>query len=359
MCKVYNPIGSLTTIKSHLHEHNVNEYKSVNELINFQKNYAVTRQQIISNHKLLVEQEKNTLSDKIVLLDHSIKTEKIAIEQQLLSELEKLKVQLDNILSTHSNIAQAVINYVKKIVLKLKIRNNKLSFDSKIEDSLKYLTENYNETSNRHQYIVLYFEDAVTESSLPQLQELDRKKRIIDQINSSIYGALGEQKVVKELEKLSDEYVLINDFACRFDPPLYNRQENDYIKSIQIDHILISPSGIFLIETKNWSQDSLSNPNLYSPVQQIKRTNFALYKILAKLTLNRHRWGDRKISIRNLIVFINHKPIEEFQYVKILTLSDLLGYVNYFKPCFAPNETQRMANILLNFMGKLSRLEMS
>ncbi len=358
MCKVYNPIGSLTTIKAHLHEHNVNEYKSINELINFQKNYFFTRNQIISDHKLLIEQEKKTLSEKIVQLDYSIKTEKNAIEQQLLSELEKLRNQLSNILSAHPNIVQALINYVKKIVLKLRILYNKFIFNFKIAYTLKHLTKDYNKTNSRYKYIVSCFEEAVTESGLPQLQELDRKKSIIDQVNSSIYGALGEQKVVRELEKLSDDHILINDFNCMFDPPIYNRQERDYIKSIQIDHILISPAGVFLIETKNWSKDSLNDQNLYSPVQQIKRTNFALYKILngeisnAKFILNKHHWGERKFSIRNLIVFITRKPIEEFQYVKILTLNELPGYVNYFKPCFSPNETQMIANYLLNFMRR-------
>jgi len=196
------------------------------------------------------------------------------------------------------------------------------------------------------------------ERGLQQLQEIDRKKRVIDNINSSIYGALGEQKVVRELEKLSDDHILINDFTCKFHPPIYNRKENDYISSIQIDHILLSPSGIFLIETKNWSQHSLNNTSLYSPVQQIKRTNFALYKILngeipgAKLILNKHHWGDKKIPIRNLIVFINYKPIEEFKFVKILTLNDLIGYINYFEPCFSTKEIQRAANYLLNFIGK-------
>lgn len=39
MCKVHNQIGSLTAIKAHLRAHNVQGYKSVNELINFQNNY--------------------------------------------------------------------------------------------------------------------------------------------------------------------------------------------------------------------------------------------------------------------------------------------------------------------------------
>jgi len=358
MCQVYNQVGSLTTIKSHLNRHKINEYKSLNELILFQKNYLVARQQILSDHKLLIEQEKSALSVEIVQLDCSMKTKRYEVEQLLLLELENLKNILDSLPSGPSNIIKKLINYIKKVVLKLRILYNKLFFNFKIENSVKQLTNNYNNKNNRYQYISSYFEDAVMKSSLPQLHKLDNEKGIIDQINTSIYGALGEQKVVRELEKLSDDYILINDFTCRFHPPIYNLQENDYIKSIQIDHILLSPAGIFLIETKNWSQYSLNDLKLHSPVQQIKRANFALYKILnreisnVKLSLKQHHWGARKIPIKNLIVLINHKPVEEFQYVKVLTLNNLLSYVNYFKPCFSQKETQTVANYLLNFIKK-------
>lgn len=353
MCKVYNSIGSLTTIKSHLRYHNVNDFNSLNELINFQKNYSVAQQQIISNHSLLIEQEKSTLNEEIAQLNASIKTKKCEIEQQLQLELDKLNQQLDNLPSTHSNIFQTFIGYIKKIGINKKIRDNELSFNFKIKYSLQQTTNTLAKKNNRYQYIVSHFKDAVNESSLSQLQELERKKRIIDEINTSIYGALGEQKVVKSLEALSDEYYLINDFAVSFSPAIYNRQEKDYIKSVQIDHILVAPSGIFLIETKNWSEKSLENLSLRSPVQQIKRTSFVLFKLLNNemsnhhLRLDKHHWGEKKISIRNLIVLTNTKPKEEFQYVKILTLNELLGYINYFKPTFSSIETQRIADFLL------------
>jgi hypothetical protein len=191
--------------------------------------------------------------------------------------------------------------------------------------------------------------DAVNESALSFLQELERKKKVIDEINNSIHGAIGEHMVLKDLENLSDDYVLINDFSCTFNPPLYNRQENDYIKSIQIDHILISPSGIFLIETKNWSEQSLKNLSLRSPVEQIRRTSFALFRILADKTslLDQHHWGDRKIPIRNLIVLINQKPNTEFQYVKILTLKELRNYVEYFKQSISLSEVQMITEDLI------------
>ena len=57
--------------------------------------------------------------------------------------------------------------------------------------------------------------------ALLELIELKRKKFVINEINNSIYGALGEQKVVKELEKLSDDFILINDFTYSFHPPIF------------------------------------------------------------------------------------------------------------------------------------------
>jgi hypothetical protein len=321
MCKVYNTIGCLTTIKEHLQVHNVNAYQSLNELINFQKDYVVTRQQIISKHELLIEQEKNTLDVELVQLDNYINAQRTAIKQRLISDLKNLEYQLNNLPAVYANIVQSFIGYVKKIRLKIKIWSAKISFNFRITHSIKHLFKGYDTKNTRYQFIIFSPEEAVMQSCALQLQELDRKKNVIDQINNSIYGALGEQKVVRELEKLGDDCILINDFCCRFNPAIYNKNENDYIQSVQIDHILITPCGVFLIETKNWSQNSVNNLSLYSPVQQIKRANFALYKILngrnfnSGLTLKMHHWGDIKIPIHNLIVLINYKPIEEFLWI--------------------------------------------
>ena len=124
---------------------------------------------------------------------------------------------------------------------------------------------------------------------------------------------------------------------------------------MRLNHIkgLISRSAVFP-PTKNWSEKSLASLDLRSPVQQVKRTNFALFKILTgdisseRVKLKQHHWGDRRIPIRNLIVLTNSKPNEEFQYVKVLTVNELLGYVRYFKPMFTSAETQAIASYLLN-----------
>ncbi|MBZ4034782.1 hypothetical protein K6T82_08390 [Flavobacterium sp. 17A] len=112
--------------------------------------------------------------------------------------------------------------------------------------------------------------------------------------------------------------------------------------------------GIFIIETKNWSNHSLDNLDLRSPVQQILRTNYALFKLL-DITSRKHNWnfvrqhwGNRKIPIKNIIVFINNPPREQFQFIKILGLNELISYIKYFNSSFTKNETESIADHLQN-----------
>ena len=354
MCTTYNKIGSLTTLKLHLEQSNIHDFKSLKEVIDFQKSYTILRQQLISHHENLIEQEKNMLNIDLPNLNTVIEIQRQQSVHKLTNEIDALQQQLNiSITNSSTNFFQKLVSGLRHLNYKRKIKRKENNFEIEVKMSISKFVEDYQFKSNRYQFITSAFNEAVKQSVQHPLSEIERKKATIDGLKSFIYGALGEQKVVKTLETLSDEYFLINDFAVSFSPAIYNRQENDYIKSVQIDHILVGPSGIFLIETKNWSEKSLENLSLRSPVDQIKRTSFVLFYLLNNkmsnyyLRLNRHHWGDKKIPIKNLIVLTNKKPQEEFQYVKILTINELLGYVNYFKPIFSDTETKRIADMIL------------
>ena len=55
-------------------------------------------------------------------------------------------------------------------------------------------------------------------------------------------GKRGEQRIFSILKRLPDEYYIWNDIVI---------QRNGY--SVQIDHVVVSPYGIFVIETKNYT----------------------------------------------------------------------------------------------------------
>ncbi len=354
MCRTYNMIGSLKMLKLHLEKNNINDFKSLKEVIDFQRSFTIHRQQLIAHHENLIHEEKKMLKLALQELETSIEIKRKQTAQGLTDEINKLTQKLNRLVEdVETNFFRKLIRFVKHWNFKRQIKRRSRNFYSNVENSVRSLVESHQIKNKRYEFLDTHFSDAVHQSSRQLVAELDRKKSIVDELSSFIYGALGEQQVAKKLESLSDEYFLINDFEVFLSPAIYNSKEKDYIKSVQIDHVLIAPSGIFLIETKNWSEKSLENLSLRSPVAQIKRTSFVLFKLLnnkmsnAQLRLETHHFGDKKISIKSLIVFTNTKPKEEFQFVKILTLNQLLGYVGYFEPIFSSHETKRIADLLI------------
>jgi hypothetical protein len=281
MCKTYNMIGSLATLKSNLEENNIHDFKSLKEVMNFQSSYPTIKKLLISTHEKLIEEEKNLLKTDLRQLETNIEKEKQQAEIRLTVEITALKQKINVSVSDEpTNLFPRLKKNIIDWNNKRKLQNKEQDFDREVIKSVKNLVEIQQVKQKRFDFITTHFNEAVEESAQTDLFEIDRKKAVIDESNNYIYGALGEQKVVKTLETLSDDYYLINDFDVSFSPAIYNKRENDYIKSIQIDHTLVAPSGIFLIETKNWSEKSLQDLNLRSPVQQIKRTNFVLFNCL-------------------------------------------------------------------------------
>ncbi|BCO32599.1 hypothetical protein TspCOW1_27020 [Thiohalobacter sp. COW1] len=200
-----------------------------------------------------------------------------------------------------------------------------------------------------HAALVNNYEAEVSKRCTDSYRELEFIKETVEGLYSTIAGAIGENAVVSELQKLSDNHYLINDFSLTFDPPIFNKRENDRIYSIQIDHLLICKSGVFVLETKYWSAQSIENLDLRSPVEQIKRASFALFVFLNSDTnqgLVRHHWGSKKIPIRNIIVMTNKAPKSDFQHVKVLPLDKLNGYIKYFDEIFDETETKNIFNYL-------------
>jgi len=108
---------------------------------------------------------------------------------------------------------------------------------------------------------------------------------------------------------------------------------------------------VFVLETKNWSTQSIKNLDLRSPVEQISRTSYALFVLLnseSNVGLARHHWGRKKITIRNIIVMTNKAPKEEFKHVKVLSLNGLNGYIKYFDEIFSESEAENIFNYLNN-----------
>jgi len=252
-------------------------------------------------------------------------------------------------------------NWFYRIIYFLKIKNlcrRKSNLEKNLESTIEIKTSN---AKDRVEKLEIEIADClenkgkiISERCKESLKDLTYTKEVVDELYTLIAGAIGESSVVKALQQLSDDYYLFNDFSLNFDPPIYNKNEGDRIFSIQIDHLLVCQSGLFLLETKNWSRRSIESLDLRSPVKQILRTNYALFVLLnsdsrfSDVELERHHWGTKKIPIRNVIVMTNEKPKEEFRHVKVVSLGELNGYVQYFEKLLSGKEVKGIFEHLKN-----------
>jgi hypothetical protein len=140
-------------------------------------------------------------------------------------------------------------------------------------------------------------------------------------------GWEGEKRVAKLLaSKLNDDYYLLND--------LYLREGGG-----DIDHIVLGPNGVFVLETKNWSgsisfsgdewQRSGKRNFSSTPSRQVKRNSARIKKIIDS-NPNLRPLG---IWVEGIVVFTNNHASLHVKnpVVPILKLPQLPSYISEYR----------------------------
>ena len=350
MTIVEGQIESLRKLKEILFQNGITRFNSIGEINEFIKNYDFEKNRIPKDIEHTLDLEIKDLQSDLIKLQQDYDNLKAEITNKVNIKKENLKDKFSLVKEkSKNNIIRKIYLFPQLTILNIRKSNLEKNYE-KIIHRKTYIAEH--KVIKTKKKVKDYSENRkkiIIERSLPRYEKLAFTKEIVEGLYTLIAGAIGENLVVKELQKLSDEYVLFNDFSIEFDPPIFNRKKNDRIYSIQIDHLLIANSGIFILETKNWSKESIKNLDLRSPVKQIMRTSYALFVILNseseynEINLNSHHWGNKQIPIRNIIVMINEKPEEKFKFVKVKTLNELNGYIAYFDPIFIDEEVKRIS----------------
>jgi len=353
MTLVYGQIESLKQIRKTLDEKGIRRFNSIGDLNKFTKNYDNEKEEILFKIEHDFEVEQDILEVKGNILQRDYDTLKNEKETKLKGRISKLRQKCERLSSIQAKnaIMELAYWYQLQILLGLKfILEKSFNFVIRIQTyrsrkSLKGIKEKINALAAKRQSII-------STRFASKFEEFEYAKKVVTDLNPLIAGAIGENLVQKELKKLSDTYVLFNDFSLAFKKPIYNKKENDRIFSIQIDHLLVTNAGIFIIETKNWSKESIARPDFRSPIKQIQRSSFAMFVILnhsehgASRILGRHHWGEKKLPIWNIVAMINNKPKEEFRFVTIKKLKELNSYIDSFEPIFDDVEVSRIAEHL-------------
>lgn len=159
-------------------------------------------------------------------------------------------------------------------------------------------------------------------------------------------GDWTESKVAKQLAKLpKDEYIVLNDLML---PTSYG--------TTQIDHVVLSLYGVYVIETKNYTGTLIGNEKSEQWEQNI---NGFMYKTANALRQNKahiaavrsHASVQANVPIHNIVVFANATKFdifhEEGEVIYINELIPTIMRLRSVEPFYTHEQVQIKANLLL------------
>ncbi len=356
MARIYNQIGSLTQLSENLKENGIDGFETMDDIRAFRNGYKNSLLEIEEKNGRILKQEIIDLELKYKELSSKLDTDLKERENLLKGELIGLKKRLSEIeIEESEGLLKKTFFFFKRRKMLTRKRILESSFQEELKNPFKrrfeavecLRSEIGDKKNNPEKWIKEY--------SSGEIRKQESILSVFKEHRFLFYGAEGEEQAERELSKLPDTYVVINDYRLRFQPPIYNKKDDDRIYSVQIDHIVVGPTGIYLIETKNWSKNSLESKDLFSPVKQLRRHNYAIFVLLNKavgegeLAGFSGHWGERKISPKNIILLTGHKPQEEYQYVKILSVSEIVRYISYKgrQPMFSGEELKSLVDYLI------------
>lgn len=160
-----------------------------------------------------------------------------------------------------------------------------------------------------------------------------------------IIGQEGERKVAKKLKRLNKrKYKVINNIMLK-------REDNT---SSQIDHIVVSIYGIFVIETKNYSgvikgseYDYYWEQELFSKKESLRNPIKQNYSHIKALEENMKKY--KYIPIIPIVVFTNNCSLDINVHSKVVHISKLLKTIKKNKEkCISKDKLDNVYKYIFN-----------
>lgn len=131
------------------------------------------------------------------------------------------------------------------------VKDLKFNSQKEIDKLLRKEYSDLQSLTNRYAYLKGNKEAEIKRRLQPLPDNLEMIKKI--KKTNEYKGAVGELEVIKNLENLPEDYFLLNDLFLELDE--YIIFHGTKIRSAQIDHLVVGPTGVYVIEAKNWSYE--------------------------------------------------------------------------------------------------------
>lgn len=173
-------------------------------------------------------------------------------------------------------------------------------------------------------------------------------KRQLDKFRKNKYnplhaGAKGENQVLAQLSALNDSYHVLCGVRIRLRYTVrFNGQKN--LRSAQMDFVLVSKKGIFVIEVKNWSDQYLQNYNGFSPYEQTERAGRVLWVALKYTAID--------VKITNVLLSIqgNLSYDQNHRRVFVTSLDQINGFLENSQDVLSESQVKKIVSKLRPFV---------
>lgn len=352
MAHIFRQIESTKTLRKELDYRRISMFNSIREIEDFKRNYESIKVEILAQAQISIQKEIARKSTELEKLELELKAAVRNEEAEVKSAIHRLDVKITELTErlNKQTILRRLFLTISRWQQNSKLHQLRNNSDRIIFKRTSLIRRKVKNLHSHVDFLNTNTEKIISERCENDLSELNRTKQAISDLRTLIAGAKGEYAVEQELKKLPDNFYVINDYRLNFTRPIINKKNGDKIFSIQIDHLVISPAGIFLLETKNWSNRSIRSLNLRSPIDQIQRSSYALFVFINNnISINSHHWGSKQISLKSVLVMVGANTNQKFQFVKIKELKELNRYLKYFEPIYTDQETKWLAKTLLEY----------
>ncbi len=149
-----------------------------------------------------------------------------------------------------------------------------------------------------------------------QLQhDLARMEEIIQ--SKEFAGAAAEMAVIEELRALPAGSLVFNDVNAEADR--YIHFGGKPLMSAQIDTLVLTTAGAFVIEVKNWSRKFAQSGGGFSPYEQVSRAGYLIFDLLRGAGMN--------VRVHSIIATNGRLPEREGQKVHVVPIARLRRYI--------------------------------
>ena len=158
-------------------------------------------------------------------------------------------------------------------------------------------------------------------------------------------GAKGENQVIEKLSQLSDEYHVLCGVRIALPHYIsYNGEKN--LKSAQIDFVVVSKKGVYVIEVKNWSDNYVNQQNYFSPHEQAGRAGRLLWHVL-KSWRKAPRVTSVVLSIKG-----NIKYDPKYKVVFVSSIKNINNFLENREEALSDKEVKKIIKKLIGHVTK-------